>query len=49
MPRIVIEACTKIMYAAYIAEKAGARKIFKMYAKKSPFLSQQLHDFFLGR
>lgn len=48
VPKIVIELCSKLLYIEYIAEHFGGAEIFKPFVKKSPFLLNRLHDYFLG-
>ena len=49
VPQIVIEACAELLYLEWIGEKLAGAKLFPMFAKKSPFLTEQLHDYFLGK
>eukprot|EP00794_Sanderia_malayensis_P010957 gene10957-12118_t len=44
----VIESCSELLYLEWLGEKLAGAKLFKMFAKKSPFLVEQLHNYFLG-
>ncbi|XP_076462719.1 phosphatidylinositol-glycan-specific phospholipase D-like isoform X2 [Babylonia areolata] len=48
MPRDVIVACTLELYAERLGEKLAIDKLYPDYAEKSPFLVDQLTDYFLG-
>uniref|UniRef100_A0A7M5TRF9 Phospholipase C/D domain-containing protein n=2 Tax=Clytia hemisphaerica TaxID=252671 RepID=A0A7M5TRF9_9CNID len=48
IPKTVIELCSELLYIEYIAEKFAGAKIFKPFVKKSPFLLNQLDNYFLG-
>ncbi|XP_078541840.1 phosphatidylinositol-glycan-specific phospholipase D [Lissotriton helveticus] len=40
--------CTYLLFIEMKAEMIGASKLFPTYAKKSPFLVDRFHDYFLG-
>ncbi|XP_065055782.1 phosphatidylinositol-glycan-specific phospholipase D-like isoform X2 [Rhopilema esculentum] len=44
----IIEECTTLLFLAWLGEKIAGAKLFKKYAKKSPFLHEKLHNYFLG-
>ncbi|KAL8584655.1 hypothetical protein ACOMHN_002384 [Nucella lapillus] len=48
MPKKVIVDCTLEMYAERLGEKLAVDKLYPDYAKKSPYLVDQLTDYFLG-
>ncbi|KAH9496841.1 Glycosylphosphatidylinositol specific phospholipase D1 [Bulinus truncatus] len=44
----VLTTCSKLMYLVKIGEKIFLKKLFPDSAKKSPFLVDELYDYFLG-
>ncbi|KAK0052127.1 phosphatidylinositol-glycan-specific phospholipase D [Biomphalaria pfeifferi] len=44
----VLTTCSKLMYLVKIGEKVFIKKLFPNSAKKSPFLVDELYDYFLG-
>ena len=44
----IIEECTTLLFLAWLGEKIAGAKLFKEYAKKSPFLEEKLQNYFLG-
>jgi len=44
----IIEECSTLLFLAWLGEKIAGAKLFKTYAKKSPFLHENLHNYFLG-
>ena len=44
----IIEECTTLLFLAWLGEKIAGAKLFKKYAKESPFLHEKLHNYFLG-
>ncbi|XP_005096368.1 phosphatidylinositol-glycan-specific phospholipase D [Aplysia californica] len=44
----VLETCSKISYLAKVAERLVVRKYFPITAKNSPFLVDNLYNYFLG-
>ena len=48
VPKEVIHLCSQLLYIEYIAETFAGAKIFKPFAKKSPFLLNQFDNYFLG-
>ena len=45
----IIEECSTLLFLAWLGEKIAGAKLFKKYAKKSPFLHENLHNYFLGK
>ena len=45
----IIEECSTLLFLAWLGEKIAGAKLFKRYAKKSPFLHENLHNYFLGK
>ena len=45
----IIEECSTLLFLAWLGEKIAGAKLFKTYAKKSPFLHENLHNYFLGK
>ena len=43
-----IEICSHIEYLGWLGEKTGGAELFSKYAKQSPFLMEELHDYFQG-
>ncbi|EDO37905.1 predicted protein [Nematostella vectensis] len=43
-----IKVCTGIIFLGWLGEKIAGAKIFKKYASASPFLTEQLHEYFQG-
>ncbi|XP_070194975.1 phosphatidylinositol-glycan-specific phospholipase D-like isoform X2 [Littorina saxatilis] len=48
MPKDVIEACTLELFAERFGEKLAIDKLYADYAGKSPYLVDELTDYFLG-
>ncbi|XP_065179738.1 phosphatidylinositol-glycan-specific phospholipase D-like [Sycon ciliatum] len=44
----VIETCTHLLFLARLGEKGALRELFPEYAKKSPFLVDELNEYFIG-
>ena len=44
----VIETCTTLLFLARFGEKIAFEKLFDDYAKKSPFLVEELNQFYIG-
>ena len=44
----VIISCSSLLYAEWIGEKVAGTKLFTLFASKSPFLVENLHNYFLG-
>ena len=44
----VIETCTRLLYLARFGEKVALEKLFPDYASKSPFLVEELNQFYIG-
>ncbi|CAG5121091.1 unnamed protein product, partial [Candidula unifasciata] len=44
----VIVTCSKLLYLTKIAERVALKKYFPISARHSPFLVDQLYDYFLG-